>query len=137
MQFEVVRGGRWAGIGQPHDIRLVDWRKLQPPPALDSLLRDRGFGHGYRRDPYVQAWAFVYFLRARHGDQFIRFLDLLRNPQSPSEPPTTPLQTFHRVFGEDLAPLESEWREHLAATRSPLEAHEPHPQTPAELKSRE
>ena len=36
MQFEVVRGGRWAGIGRAHDLRLPDWRQIQPPPRLSS-----------------------------------------------------------------------------------------------------
>ena len=25
-QFEVIRGGRWAGISRAHDLRLPDWR---------------------------------------------------------------------------------------------------------------
>ena len=30
-QFEVIRGGRWAGISRAHDLRLPDWRRLQSP----------------------------------------------------------------------------------------------------------
>ncbi|WP_240907084.1 DUF1570 domain-containing protein [Paludisphaera rhizosphaerae] len=129
MQFEVVRGGRWAGIGRPHDIRLPDWRKIHPAPALEPLLQDGGLGRGYSRDPYVASWALVYFLRARKGDQFIRFLDLLRGPETvPSQ------EAFRRAFGDDLASLEREWREYLAAAQTPLEHHQPHPPTPLEIR---
>ncbi|WP_165246491.1 DUF1570 domain-containing protein [Paludisphaera soli] len=137
MQFEVVRGGTWAGIGRPHDIRLGDWRRMQPPPPLDPLIRDRGFGQGYRRDPYAQAWALVYFLRARHGESFVRFLDLLRAPMDPSDAPPSHSELFIRAFGDDLVGLEREWHAFLDETRSPLEAHAPHPPTASELKSRE
>lgn len=129
MQFEVVRGGRWAGIGRPHDIRLLDWRKIHPAPALEPLLLDRGLGRGYSRDPYVESWALVYFLRARKGDQFVKFLDLLRGPEAvPSQ------DAFRRAFGDDLSELERQWREYLAAAQTPLERHQPHPPTPSEIR---
>jgi hypothetical protein len=136
MQFEVVHGGRWAGIGRPHDIRLPDWRRIQPAPGLEPLLRDRGFGRGYSRDPYVEAWALVYFLRARRGDAFLKFLDLLRAPQA--EPGISDhREAFRRVFGDDVETLELEWRQYLAETSSPLERHQPHPPRPAETRSRD
>ncbi|WP_337175150.1 DUF1570 domain-containing protein [Paludisphaera sp.] len=136
MQFEVVRGGRWAGIGRPHDIRLPDWRRIQPSPRLEPLLRDRGFGRGYSRDPYVEAWALVHFLRARHGDGFIKYLDLLRAPRVDGEIPDS-LDTFRRAFGDDLDRLEVEWLEYLATTQTPLERHDPRPRTPSETRSRD
>ncbi|MDG3004402.1 DUF1570 domain-containing protein [Paludisphaera mucosa] len=137
MQFEVVRGGRWAGIGRPHDIRLLDWRKIQPAPPLEPLLRDRGFGQGYRRDPYAQAWALAYFLRARRGDSFVKFLDLLRSPQEASPSPQSHFDAFRRAFGEDLGELERDWHAFLDEAQTPLERHAPHPPTAAELKSRD
>ena len=82
MQFEVIRGGRWAGIGRAHDLRLPDWRRIQPPLRLEPLVRDAGFGRGYNRDLYAQAWALVYYLRAQHPQQFLTFLDLLRAPDA-------------------------------------------------------
>lgn len=136
MQFEVVRGGRWAGIGRPHDIRLPDWRRIRPAPALEPLLRDRGFGRGYSRDPYVQAWALVYFLRSRRGDQFLKFLDLLRAPRAEPDSPNH-LAAFLRAFGDDLDAIEVEWIQDLEATKTPLERHEPHPPTPSEMRSRD
>ena len=36
MQFEVIRGGRWAGIGRSRDLRLPDWRKLASRPLVWS-----------------------------------------------------------------------------------------------------
>ncbi|WP_076343506.1 DUF1570 domain-containing protein [Paludisphaera borealis] len=129
MQFEVVRGGRWAGIGRAHDIRLADWRSLNPPPPLEPLVRDKGFGRGYQRDPYVQAWALVYFLRARRSAQFVTFLDLLRNPSPATddhpESPPTPFDAFRRAFGTDLESLEREWHEFLRNAATPLELHAP------------
>ena len=82
MQFEVIRGGRWAGIGRVHDLRLPDWRRIQPPPPLEPLVRDTGYGRGYQRDLYAQAWSLVYYLRAQHPEQFLTFLDLLRSPDA-------------------------------------------------------
>ena len=141
MQFEVVRGGRWAGIGRAHDIRLTDWRNLTSPPPLDPLIRDRGFGRGYQRDPYVQAWALVYFLRARRSGQFVTFLDLLRNPSPAADPraeaPTTHFDAFRRAFGADLDTLEREWHEFLREAATPLERHDPDgPPNPRQSTSR-
>ncbi len=82
MQFEVIRGGRWAGIGRVHDIRLSDWRRIQPLPRLEPLVRDAGYGRGYQRDLYAQAWSLVFFLRSQHPEQFLTYLDLLRSPDA-------------------------------------------------------
>jgi hypothetical protein len=137
MQFEVVRGGRWAGVGRAHDIRLADWRNIDPPPPLESLIRDKGFGRGYQRDPYVQAWALVYFLRARRPSQFVTYLDLLRNPSpaatdEPSgAPPSSSGDAFTRAFGDDLASLERDWHDFLRAAATPLEANTPPEPAPA------
>ena len=79
MQFEVIRGGRWAGIGRANDLRLPDWRRIQPSPRLEPLVRDQGFGRGYQRDLYAQSWSLVFFLRSRHPSRFLTFLDLLRS----------------------------------------------------------
>jgi len=124
MQFEVVRGGRWAGIGRAHDIRLADWRLLKPPPLLEPLVRDRAFGRGYHRGAYAQAWALVYFLRSRHPEQFVTYLDLLRNPSAPSGAAFA-FEAFQRAFGSDLATLERDWRAFLDASSTPLDHHAP------------
>ena len=137
-QFEVIRGGRWAGISRAHDLRLPDWRKIHPPPKLEPLIRDAGYGKGYQRDLYAQAWALVYFLRTRHPDEFLKFLDLLRAPDiergagddgAPARTPLSPGQrasaAFHRAFGDDLGSLEAEWRATLDAARTPLERNAP------------
>ncbi len=141
MQFEVVRAGRWAGIGRVHDIRLTDWRNMNPPPPLEPLIRDRGFGRGYQRDPYAQAWALVYFLRARRSGQFVTFLDLLRNPSPAADDrggaPTSHFDVFRRAFGSDLDVLEREWHVFLREAATPLEKHDPDgPQNPRESTSR-
>jgi hypothetical protein len=107
-QFEVVRGGRWAGLGRLHDLRLADYRRISPPPPLAPLLRDAGLGQGYSADPYASAWSWVYFLRKQHPQVFLSFLDLQR---SPSPPPTFP----------SLPPLEPDWHRFLASLRLPLD----------------
>jgi hypothetical protein len=132
-QFEVIRGGRWAGISRAHDLRLPDWRKIQPPPKLDRLVCDAGFGHGYRRDLYAQAWALVYYLRARHPREFLTLLDLLRSPGADdalAPPPSRGdrvQEAFRRAFGADLPGLERDWHHFLAGARTPLERHAPTP----------
>jgi hypothetical protein len=132
-QFEVIRGGRWAGISRAHDLRLPDWRKIHPPPKLDRLLRDGGFGNGYQRDLYAQAWALVYYLRTQHPQQFLTFMDLLRTPSADSDGGALLPQprvervysAFQRAFGSDLDRLESDWHRFMAGAQTPLEQHAP------------
>jgi hypothetical protein len=134
MQFESIRGGRWAGIARAHDLRLPDWRTIQPPPPLEPLLRDAGFGRGYSRDPYAQAWALVYYLRARHPEQFLTFLDLLRSPDARSADlprPDRTLDAFRRAFGVDLDSRQRDWYDFLSEARTPLELHAPRPDGPS------
>ena len=134
MQFEVIRGGRWAGIGRVHDLRLPDWQKIQPPPSLERLVRDTGYGRGYQRDLYAQAWSLVYYLRSQHPEQFLTYLDLLRSPDatlaelSPSDRYFT---AFQRAFGTDLPALEADWHEFMSSLQTPLERHAPETQPPA------
>ncbi|MEO6808509.1 MAG: DUF1570 domain-containing protein [Isosphaeraceae bacterium] len=113
-QFEVIVGGRWAGIGQPHPLRMADWPKGEPP-ALASLIRDQGFGQGYRAGSYVQAWALVDYLRREHPGQFVTFLDLLRGPGSGLD---RTFAAFRTSFGDDLIPIEQGWLKHAASLRA-------------------
>jgi Protein of unknown function (DUF1570) len=129
-QFEVIRGGRWAGISRAHDLRLPDWRKLPSPPRLERLVRDAGFGRGYQRDLYAQAWALVYYLRTQHPQQFLTFLDLLRGPNADGPSPTKPaadrvFNAFQRAFGSDLDGLESDWHQFMKNVQTPLEQNAP------------
>jgi len=129
-QFEVISGGRWAGVSRAHDLRLPDWRKLSAPLPLERLVRDAGFGHGYARDLYAQAWALVYYLRTQHPQQFLTFIDLLRSPtESASSPATSPgdrvFHAFQRAFGTDLANLDRNWRVFMETVQTPLEQHSP------------
>jgi hypothetical protein len=126
-QFEVIRGGRWAGISRPHDLRLPDWRRLQSPLKLERLVRDAGFGHGYQRDRYAQAWALVYFLRIQKPAQFLTFIDLLRAPNvddptsSPAPSADRVVDAFRRAFGTDLHRLDKEWHAFMKTVETPLE----------------
>jgi hypothetical protein len=121
-QFEVVRGGRWAGVGRAHDLRLPDWRAIHPGPRLAALVRDEGFGQGYRKDRYAEAWALVYFLRKRHPESFTRFLDLLRAPSPDRNRTERLVELFRTSFGSDLAALESEWHQFMRSVTTPLES---------------
>jgi hypothetical protein len=130
-QFEVIRGGRWSGISRAHDLRFPDWRRIQEPLKLDRLVRDAGFGRGYHRDLYAQAWALVYYLRTRHSREMLTFIDLLRGPDS--EPPDSReraagdrvMRAFERAFGNDLDALERNWRAFMATVQTPLEQQAP------------
>jgi hypothetical protein len=128
-QFEVIRGGRWSGISRAHDLRLPDWRKLADPLPLERLVRDSGFGHGYSRDLYAQAWSLVYYLRTQLPQQFLTFLDLLRSPAPVLSGPSTPgdrvFSAFQRAFGDDLANLERDWRLFMSTVKTPLEQRAP------------
>jgi hypothetical protein len=132
-QFEVIRGGRWAGISRAHDLRLADWRRITTPIGLERLVRDAGFGRGYQRDLYAQAWALVYYLRTRRPEQFLTFIDLLRNPEVDSDGGAL-LQSaradrvfnaFRHSFGPDLDGLERDWHRFMSGVKTPLEQHAP------------
>ena len=127
-QFEVIRGGRWAGISRAHDLRMPDWRRLPSPPRLERLVRNAGFGRGYQRDLYAQAWALVYFLRTQHSQQFVTFIDLLRSPRFDEESAVSPegdhvFDAFRRAFGTDIDRLEGAWHQFMKTVRTPLEQH--------------
>ena len=127
-QFEVIRGGRWAGISRAHDLRLPDWRRLQSPLQLERLVRNAGFGRGYNRDLYAQAWALVYFLRTQHPQGFLTFIDLLRSPSYEGETPAAGdrvFGAFQRAFGTDMDNLEGEWHQFMKTVQTPLEQHAP------------
>ena len=124
-QFEVFRGGRWAGVGRAHDLRLADWRSLPTPASLQALIVDTDFGHGYRRDLYAKSWALVYYLRKKRPQEFSDFLSLLRLPQ----PEPTPgdylrlVTAFEKAFGGDLVSIESDWHAFMSEVKTPLETH--------------
>ncbi len=121
-QFEVVRGGRWAGISRAHDLRLPDWRAIKGAPRLITRVQDHGAGRGYDRDVYAESWGLVYFLRQRHPDAFLTYVDKLRSPDHESaRGPERNLKLFQAAFGDDLVKLETEWREFLDSVRTPLE----------------
>jgi Protein of unknown function (DUF1570) len=125
-QFEVIRGGRWAGISRAHDLRLPDWRRVQALLGLERLVRDAGFGHGYQRDLYAQAWALVYFLRIQKPGQFLTFIDLLRTPSLEGQSSVGAagdrvFDAFQRAFGTDLERLDDEWHKFMKTVQTPLE----------------
>ncbi len=123
-QFEVVRGGRWAGIGRVHDLRLPELRKIAGSLNLADLVHDAGYGHGYRRDLYARSWALVYFLRQTRPQEFAAFLDLLRVPTTAkgSEPIDS---AFITAFSRSPAALEAECTAFMNRLQAPLEANGP------------
>jgi hypothetical protein len=134
-QFEVIRGGRWAGVSRAHDLRLSEWRSTATRADLEPLIRDAGFGHGYRGDLYARSWALVYFLRKTRPREFSSFLDLLRAPRPDLAPADSSRvdRVFRTTFGPDLVALESEWHAFMAQVRAPIEEHrtpEPVPSQP-------
>ena len=135
MQFEVIRGGQWAGISRASDPRLPDWRRINPPRSLEPLLRDTGYGRGYRRDLYAQAWSLVYYLRVEHPTQFLRFLDLLRGSDDAlADLPAgqRSVTAFRRAFGSDFQTPDRDWHQFMTNVQTPLERHAPNAQLPPE-----
>lgn len=126
-QFEVVRGGRWAGIGQAHDLRLSDWRSAEPVPRLAPLLRDAGFGQGYRRETYAASWGLVNYLGNVKPKEFVAFLDLLRGPETdPSmDRAERSSKCFRQAMNEELSGVETDWRAYLSGLKTPLESRDP------------
>jgi hypothetical protein len=138
-QFEVIRGGQWAGISRAHDLRLPDYRRVESPLQLERLVRDAGFGRGYQRDLYAQAWALVYYLRTQRPREFVTFVDLLRGPSGLAASPAPGdrvFEAFGRAFGADIARLETDWRDFMKSVQTPLEQNAPAPGTPASASPR-
>jgi hypothetical protein len=124
MQFEIIRGGRWAGVGRSHGTRLTRWRAIQPPPRLAPLVRDTGFGHGYQPDVYAQAWALVYYLRKERPREFHDYLDLLRAPDPGPDTGRWALDNFRKAFGDDLDAIQAAWHDYMRNIQTPLEAED-------------
>ncbi|WP_254053940.1 DUF1570 domain-containing protein [Singulisphaera sp. GP187] len=122
-QFEVIRGGRWAGVGRAHDLRLPDWRAIPRRTSLPLLIEDQGFGRGYQRDSYAQAWALVFFLRKERPQQFLTFLDLLRAPDTTEAPRSKQRSAaaFRQAFGANLEDLQTDWQRYVDSLKTPLE----------------
>lgn len=119
MQFEVVRGDRWAGVSRDNPLRLGADRGRAPLPPIEPAIRDAGMGHGYDRDAYTRAWSLTHYLRTERRADFITFLDLLRIPCSDREreDPERVVRAFRAAFGSDLAAVEQAWHIHLGRLR--------------------
>ncbi|WZO97374.1 DUF1570 domain-containing protein [Isosphaeraceae bacterium EP7] len=128
-QFEVVRGGRWAGFRRAHDLRLPDARKLSPPPPLEPLVRGRGFGPGYDRDRYAAAWSLVDFLANEAPVGFVSFLEILRTspPKLADDRGDRAWNAFKLSLTAPTSDLQRDWHRHLNDRRTPLEEEAPPP----------
>jgi len=113
LQFETIRADRWAGFGRLDRRRIDDWRDLDAPPRLDSLLNDEGFDHGYDPGRYAAAWGLVAYLRKERPQEFLTFLDLLRAPSRRSSRAAASRAAFRAAFGPDLEELERSWHRYM------------------------
>jgi hypothetical protein len=138
-QFEVVRGGRWAGVGRANDLRLAHWRSSAERHRLVPLVKDAGFGHGYRSELYAECWALVYFLERARGAEFRALLDLYRAPYCLGVQTGADRKKvlFHKAFCSDPGELEEAWTWFMDSVRSPVEENRPEPgSVPQTLTSR-
>src|SRR5262249_26264454 len=110
-QFEVVQGGRWAGISRANDLRLCHWSTLSIAPRIILLIKDHKFRSGYNAKKYSESWAFVYFLLKTRPGKFFAWIDLLTGPGSTKDglTPDQKLELFQSTFGEDLSSMEEQW----------------------------
>jgi hypothetical protein len=119
MQFESLRGGRWAGLETPSSLRLAVWNSLDSAPVLAALLRDEGLEHGYRREPYAQAWAFVHFLRNCDSKTYVDLFDNLRVPQPTTvDPRRRARETILKSSDREILEWEKLWRAHLVTRKA-------------------
>ena len=125
-QFEVVRAGRWAGVGRAHDLRLPDWRRSKGDLDLNFILNDGGFGRGYDPKVYARSWALVYYLRKVHPEKFHDFLEVLRNRTEEFNGASGDHHAtkFRLIFGENLVEFQQEWETFIDKLRTPLEEHD-------------
>ncbi len=117
MQFEAVRGDRWAGLGTPSPLRLEDWRNQKPSPPLEPLIHDVGLGQGYRQDPYAAAWGLVYDLRTHDPSALVTLIDRLRLPALDAEAEASPkrvVDAFSASIKVDWPTYETGWHDRMA-----------------------
>lgn len=125
MQFEVVRGGVWAGADKINDFRLPNYRKLENRASAAQIVADQLLGRGFDPDLYAQAWAFTYFLRLKRPREFQAYLDLLRDEGSRAEDDLSPadrnLRLFKSIFGSDINSIDQEYKLMMKTLTTPLE----------------
>lgn len=131
-QFEVVRGGRWAGVGRANDLRLVDWRSAPLPHRLTPLVRDAAFGKGYSGSLYAESWALVRHLQRARPAAFASLLERLKTPDRlKQEPPADRfLNLFREAIGSDIEAIQRGWIQDTTSLLTPLEADAPGRSTP-------
>ncbi len=124
MQYESIRGGRWAGLSHPSGLRLGEFRKVSPPPRLEKALATTSLGQGYNRDGYATAWSLVYYLRQERTPAFVAILDTLRAPSLEAEPGASLLiDALKSATHTELADEEARWHQALRS----LHASRPEP----------
>lgn len=107
MQYEPMRGGRFAGSASVNTLRLSDWRATQPAPTLHSVVRGERLTN---EAGYAAAWALVFLLRQSQPERFQAMLDRLKVPGPDLASPTERGErAFQAVFGTDLDQLRQEW----------------------------
>jgi hypothetical protein len=111
MQFEVVRDGRWAGVGQPHPARLDDWsRSVGRSARLARVASDADYGRGFNLALYTQAWALVRFLWTDRPETFVALLDQLRAPRlDDRDPGAIAAASLGSASMRDPDTLDREW----------------------------
>ncbi len=113
MQFEAMEAGRWAGLGPPSSLRLADYARISQSTRLIPILRDAGFGQGYRQDAYAKAWALTYYLRIENPQALVAYLDALRVPRPPENDANRHEQAFLGAIDGHPAEFQSRWQNYM------------------------
>ena len=122
-----IEQGAGRGSAVPTTCGSQPGRAVATPPALTALVRDVGFGHGYRKDLYAESWALVQYLQKTRPHELMTFIDLLRNPagMEVASEEDRYLELFRRAFGDDLDRLERDWVASRTDLQTPLERSSP------------
>ena len=119
MQFEAIRGGRWAGLATPSRLRTKDFLALGESASLEATLDESAQGRGYNRDRYARAWGLVFYLRKYRADGFVALLDSLRAPGAATARETIGTRSLRDAVGGDLLVEERRWHEAMKALPPP------------------
>lgn len=113
----------WRNIGSVNRVRLNQFRQYlrsRPDESLTSLIADDGRFRQSKTalNAYAEAWALNYFLIRRHSEQYVRYLQQLKQ-KSPLlfDTPEERKALFTQAFGRNLDSLNEDFLKYLRAVR--------------------
>ncbi|MEM9411596.1 MAG: DUF1570 domain-containing protein [Planctomycetota bacterium] len=110
--LSTTRGWRTIGIVNPVRLKqFLSFINSRPPNSLEMMLSsDEHFRNEEALDYYAQAWAFSYFLLAKHKKKFVQYLKhMSKKPRLIYDTPEQRIEEFQSFFDVTLDQLDREF----------------------------